>query len=172
MKARTILGLSALLAACSPASNGQNPRDRQGAEGALTWRLVTQTDGQAAFLSRPGAAPDLVLWCNNSGLMTLRAHVFKDPKPQPDLFLSTAGGAATFQNVRRQGGVRAGDRKLVEGTVPSGDGKLALLLLGADSLTVTSGGVEFRARNADPNSVLPIFTQACTGKAPNQKAKK
>jgi hypothetical protein len=173
MRAALALVMSGvMLGACSPASNDQNPRDRKGAQGALTWRIVAQADGQAAFLSRPGAAPDLVLWCKDNGLLTLRAHVFEDPKPQPDLTLTTDGATAAFQNVRRQGGVRDGDRKLVEGTIPSSDGKLSLLLSGATNLTVKSGGVEFSARNTDPNTVLPAFTQACTGKLLVQGAKK
>jgi hypothetical protein len=173
MKARLALVVSGiLLSACSPAANDQNPRDRKGADGAMTWRIVAQADGQAAFLSRPGAAPDLVLWCNDGGLLTLRAHVFDDPKPQPDLILTTDGATAAFQNVRRQGGVRAGDRKLVEGTLPTHDSKLPLLLQGAGNVSVTSGGVEFSARNTDPKGVLPAFTQACAAQSPNQKAKK
>jgi hypothetical protein len=159
------------LCACSPAGSGDNPRDRKGETGALTWRVVAQPDGQAAFLSRPGAAPDLVLWCKDNGLMTLRAHVFENPAAQPDLVMNTDGGSITFQNVRRQGGVRAGDRKLVEGSVITADGKFPEALRGAVNLQVSSGGVTYNAKDADPTGVLPAFAAACTHNNTSEKAK-
>jgi hypothetical protein len=161
----------ATLSACTPAGSRDNPRDRTGADGALTWRVVAQADGQAAFLSRPGAAPDLVLWCRDTGQMTLRAHVFEDPAAQPDLIMKTDGGMIAFTNVRRQGGVRAGDRKLVEGSVIATDGKLPAVLNGATTLTVTSGGVDYSAKQTDPTGILPAFTAACTGTTQPTKAK-
>jgi hypothetical protein len=160
------------LCACSPAGSGDNPRDRKGADGKLTWRVVAQADGQAAFLSRPGAAPDLVLWCRDTGQMTLRAHVFENPAAQPDLIMNTTGATIVFQNVRRQGGVRAGDRELVEGSVITSDGKLPLALLGAGTLQVTSGSEDYSAKDTDPNGVLPAFTAACTNRPPPEKANK
>jgi hypothetical protein len=160
------------LSACSPAGSGDNPRDRKGEDGKLTWRVVAQTDGQAAFLARPGAAPDLVLWCRDTGQMTLRAHVFENPAAQPNLIMKTAGATIVFQNVRRQGGVRAGDRKLVEGNVITADGKLSAALLSAATLQVSSGSEEFSAKDTDPSGVLPAFTAACTNRTPSEKAKK
>jgi hypothetical protein len=159
------------LCACSPSGSRDDPRDRTGADGALTWRVVAQADGQAAFLSRPGAAPDLVLWCRNTGQMTLRAHVFENPVAQPDLIMKTQGGSIAFTNVRRQGGVRAGDRKLVEGSVMLTDANLPAVLNGAGNLTVTSGGVVYSATQADPTGILPPFTAACTGNTQPTKAK-
>jgi hypothetical protein len=166
------IALIGLVVACSPASNDQDPRDRLGQEGALTWRAVAQADGQAAFLSRPGAAPDLVLWCNDTGLLTLRAHVFENPKAKPDLNMQTDGGMIAFANVRRQGGVRETDRKLVEGNVTMSDLKLPAVLRGAANLTVSSGGVDFTAKGSDPSNILPAFTDACTAKLINKKATK
>jgi hypothetical protein len=157
------------LASCSPATPGDNPRDRKGAEGALTWRAVSDADGQAAFLSRPGAAPDLVLWCRNNGLLTLRAHIFVAPEAQPNLILVTDGGILKFENVRRQGGVRAGDRKLVEGAVSVEDTWLQVTLSQAANLKVTSGDETFEAKNADPTNILPAFSMACA--AANTKTK-
>jgi hypothetical protein len=167
-----LMALSGLIAACSPAGSDQDPRDRKGQEGALTWRAVAQADGQAAFLSRPGAAPDLVLWCNDSGLLTLRAHVFENPQATPDLKLQTDGGLIAFANVRRQGGVRETDRKLVEGNVALSDGKLPDILRGAANLTVTSGSADFTAKDTDPSNILPAFTQACASQLQTQKATK
>ena len=156
-----ILGVLVLLSACSPAGIGNNPRDRKGADGKLSWRVVDQDGGQAAFLSRPGAAPDLVLWCRNTGSMTLRAHIFEEPSAQPDLIMSTDGGVIAFTSVRRQGGVRAGDRQLVEGSIILTDAAVPAILSGAVNIKVTSGGVDYRASDTDPMGVLPAFTAAC-----------
>jgi hypothetical protein len=155
------------LCACSQAGSSDDPRAREGETGPLTWRIVSQTDGQAAFLSRPGAAPDLVLWCRSDGQVTLRAHVFESPTANPDLTLDTDGGTVAFQNVRRQGGVRETDRKLVEGSVISSDGKLPQVLMGATNLTLRSGDVSYRAENTDSSGVLPAFTAACTQTSPD-----
>jgi hypothetical protein len=171
MKQSLSLFIILVMCACSPAGSGGNPRDRTGEVGALTWRVVVQPEGQAAFLSRPGAAPDLVLWCKDNGMMTLRAHVFDNPAAQPDLVMTTDGGSITFQNVRRQGGVRAGDRKLVEGSVITADGKLPEALRGAVNLQVSSGGVTYNAKEADPTGVLPAFAAACTHHNTSEKAK-
>jgi hypothetical protein len=149
-------------AACSPQGRDQNPRDRQGSEGASTWRVVNQSDGQAAFLSRPGAAPDLVLWCRDDQKIVLRAHVFDNPAPQPDLRLTTKGGVMVFSGVRRQGGVRDGDRKLVEGTGLLTDPKVQAVLLAADQLVLQSGTQSFDMTATDPNSVLAGFVAKCT----------
>jgi hypothetical protein len=161
----------ATLCACSPAGSGDNPRDRKGAEGKLTWRIVAEGGGHAAFLSRPGAAPDLVLWCRDNGLLTLRAHIFEDPKAQPDLRFFTLGGAIAFDKVRRQGGVRAGDRKLVEGSVPSSDPKLVPVLLAAANFKVTSSGVDYDVTDSDPTNILPQFATACAAQPISSKAK-
>jgi hypothetical protein len=168
MRQASALLLLAAIAACTPAGSRDNPRDRKSEAGALTWRLVAQDGGQAAFLSRPGAAPDIVLWCKDAGQLTLRAHIFENPTGQPDLTMATQGGIIAFQNVRRQGGVRAGDRKLVEGSVITSDGKLPAVLAAAANLTVTSGGVDYRATDTDPTGILPAFTTACTQPKPTK----
>jgi hypothetical protein len=162
MKRLIGLILFAGLSACDPADNDQNPRDRVGSGGPLSWRLVEQSKGAAAFLSRPGAAPDLVLWCDGKGQITLRAHVFADPKPKPDLVLTTSGGQIGFEHVRRQGGVRASDRKLVEGQISLDRAGVFATILGASDLTLTSGGIDYKAVPADPDQVLPAFVTACT----------
>jgi hypothetical protein len=160
-----------MLTACSPSATSDDPRNRQGVAGDVTWRVVQDGDGQAAFLSRPGAAPDLVLWCRANGLLTLRAHIFEDPAPQPDLIMSTPGGTIAFDNVRRQGGVRAGDRKLVEGVVTLSDAKLPAILSGAADITVTSGADSYKAKNSDPNNALSAFSAACVAASSNEKEK-
>jgi hypothetical protein len=161
MRAILLLATCALCA-CLPQANKQDPRDRLGApDGVVTWRAVAQVDGHAAFLSRPGSAPDLVLWCRDSREITLRAHVFVTSVPNPDLTLSTKGGTMVFTSVRRQGGVRAGDRILVEGTGPLDDPKIGPLLGGAGELALTSGTETYRANAADPNTILPGFVAAC-----------
>jgi hypothetical protein len=154
--------LALATAACSPQGRDQNPRDRQGSDGASTWRVVNQSDGQAAFLSRPGAAPDLVLWCRDDQKIVLRAHVFENPAPQPDLRLTTKGGVMVFADVRRQGGVREGDRKLVEGTGLLTDPKVQPVVMAADQLALQSGAETFDVTAADPNKVLPEFVAKCT----------
>ena len=160
-----------VIGACSPAGIGDDPRNRKGVDGELSWRVVNDGDGQAAFLSRPGAAPDLVLWCRERGILTLRAHVFENPGSQPDLNLTTPGGTIALNNVRRQGGVRAGDRKLVEGAVAFNDLQVAPILKQAGNLSVTSGGIVFEARNTDPTNILPSFAAACLSSSAYPKAK-
>jgi hypothetical protein len=171
MRAIVCVLASMLLVGCSPAGSSDNPRDRKGEAGALTWRSVIDETGQAAFLSRPGSAPDLVLWCGANRVLTLRAHVFEAPSAMPDLSMRTNGGIISFENVRRQGGVRAGDRKLVEGTVSLSDPKLGPILLAASDLTVMSGGATFQAKNADPANILPAFNSACAALQSNAKEK-
>jgi hypothetical protein len=157
----SILALG-LITACSPQGNQQDPRDANSAsQGAVMWRVVAQNGGHAAFLSRPGSAPDLVIWCRNKDEITLRAHVFKAPDADPDLRLDTAGGSMVFTNVRRQGGVRAGDRMLVEGTGALHDPKIAPVLEAADQLALKSGRETYHAQNADPNKVMAGFVAAC-----------
>jgi hypothetical protein len=162
MRSGPLIVAFGLIAACSPPGNQQDPRDAKSAsQGAVTWRVVAQSDGQAAFLSRPGSAPDVVIWCRNKDEITLRAHVFKAPDANPDLRLETAGGVMEFTNVRRQGGVRAGDRTLVEGTGALHDRKIAPLLEATDQLALKSGRETYHAQNADPNKVMSGFVVAC-----------
>jgi hypothetical protein len=150
------------LAACSQAGSDQNPRDRKGVEGALTWRAVNQADSQAAFLSRPGAAPDVVLWCRDDAKIVLRAHVFETPAPQPDLSLTTKGGMMVFADVRRQGGVRAGDRKLVEGSASLMDPKVQAVLTAADQFVLQTGEDKYQVQDSDPNGILVPFITNCS----------
>jgi hypothetical protein len=157
----SIVALGLLATACSPAETGDNPRDRKGGGGQAAWYVVAQDEGHAAFLAKPGTAPDLVLWCRNDGFMTLRAHVFDAPSANPNLTMTTSGGTLAFTQVRRQGGVRAGDRKLVEGRVALTDPSVAAIVQGAAKVTVTSGSETFAVQDADPNTQLPPFAQAC-----------
>jgi hypothetical protein len=159
MKSGLLILALGLIAACSPQGQGQDPESAS--QGAVAWRVVAQSGGHAAFLSGPGSAPDLVLWCRNKDEITLRAHVFKAPDANPDLKLETAGGAMVFTNVRRQGGVRAGDRTLVEGTGALHDRKIAPLLEATDQLALKSGRETYHALNADPNKVMAGFVAAC-----------
>ncbi len=154
------------LSACDPGDTDQNPRDRIGSEGPLSWRLVEQKAGAAAFLSRPGAAPDLVLWCDDQQLVTLRAHVFPAPEARPTLVLTTKAGRIAFREVRRQGGVRAGDRKLVEGKIGLADIGVAEAILAASDFTLTSGDVDYRAQPVDRDQILPAFVTACRKERP------
>lgn len=154
------------LGACDPGDKDQNPRDRVGSDGPLSWRLVEQKSGAAAFLSRPGAAPDLVLWCDDQQRITLRAHVFPAPSAQPNLVLTTKAGRIAFQEVRRQGGVRAGDRKLVEGKIGLVEKGVAETILAASDFTLTSGDVDYRAQPVDRDQILPAFVTACRKEGP------
>lgn len=159
--------------ACSPQGSDQNPRNRQRNEGALTWRAVTQTDGQAAFLSRPGAAPDIVLWCRDGENLVLRAHIFESPAQRPNLSIKTKGGSVVFTDVRRQGGVRDGDRKLVEGTTSLAGPKVYAVLIAANQFALQSGEDIYQVDNADPAGILTGFVARCSGKMlpqpPNRK---
>ncbi len=157
--------------ACSPQGSAQNPRDRQAGEGALTWRVVRQSDGQAAFLSRPGAAPDVVLWCRGGENLILRAHVFENPTQTPDLQLRTKGGNLIFADVRRQGGVRAGDRKLVEGTTTLRDPKVQAVLVVAGQFALQSGVDKYEVDNADPAGILSEFVTKCSSASPKAQTK-
>jgi hypothetical protein len=165
---RSALAAAALLAtaltagACgNPAGAPDNPRDREGAAAPPTWRIVAEGGAQAAFLSRPGAAPDLVLWCRGDGRITLRAHVFERPDAAPTLIWDSPQGAVAFEAVRAQGGMRADDRKLVEGSVAASADTLARLMAGKDTVLVRSGADSWQALQADPQGVMPGFTRAC-----------
>ncbi|MCA3695062.1 hypothetical protein [Aquidulcibacter sp.] len=166
MKRLALCLLVFALGACDPGDQDQNPRDRVGSDGPLSWRLVEQKSGAAAFLSRPGAAPDLVLWCDDQQRITLRAHVFPAPSAQPNLVLTTKAGRIAFQEVRRQGGVRAGDRKLVEGKIGLVEKGVVETILAASDFTLTSGDVDYRAQPVDRDPILPAFVTACRKEGP------
>jgi len=166
MKRLALCLLVFALGACDPGDQDQNPRDRVGSDGPLSWRLVEQKSGAAAFLSRPGAAPDLVLWCDDQQRITLRAHVFPAPSAQPNLVLTTKAGRIAFQEVRRQGGVRAGDRKLVEGKIGLVEKGVVETILAASDFTLTSGDVDYRAQPVDRDQTLPAFVTACRKEGP------
>ena len=161
MKSLALALLMMSLAACSPQGDQQNPRDRQGVDGALTWRLVSQSDSQAAFLSRPGAAPDIVLWCRDGAKIVLRAHIFDTPAPRPDLQITTTGGVLVLTDVRRQGGVRAGDRQLVEGSGAISDPRVRAVLIAADNFVLKSGADTYQVESADPAGILEGFITSC-----------
>jgi hypothetical protein len=154
------------LGACDPGDKDQNPRDRVGTDGPLSWRLVQQKSGAAAFLSRPGAAPDLVLWCDDQQRITLRAHVFPAPSAQPNLVMTTKADRIVFQEVRRQGGVRAGDRKLVEGKIGLAEVGVAETILAASDFTLTSGDVDYRVQLLDRDQIMSAFVAACRTEGP------
>jgi hypothetical protein len=166
MKRLALCLLVCALGACDPGDKDENPRDRIGSEGPISWRLVQQKAGAAAFLSRPGAAPDLVLWCDDQQRITLRAHVFPAPEAQPTLVLRTKAGHIAFREVRRQGGVRAGARKLVEGKIGLAEIGVAETILAASDFTLTSGDVDYRAQPVDRNQILPGFVTACRNEGP------
>jgi len=166
MKRLALCLLACALGACDPGDKDQNPRDRVGSDGPLSWRLVQQKAGAAAFLSRPGAAPDLVLWCDAQQLVTLRAHIFPAPSAQPTLVLTTKAGRIAFRDVRRQGGVRVGDRKLVEGKIGLAETGVAETILAASDFTLTSGDVDYRAQPVDRDQILPAFVTACRKEGP------
>ncbi|MCE2891875.1 MAG: hypothetical protein ACK5XZ_02440 [Hyphomonadaceae bacterium] len=166
MKRLALCLLACAVGACDPGDQDQNPRDRVGSDGPLSWRLVEQKSGAAAFLSRPGAAPDLVLWCDDQQRITLRAHVFPAPSAQPNLVLTTKVGRIAFQEVRRQGGVREGDRKLVEGKIGLAETGVAETILAASDFTLTSGDVDYRAQPVDRDQILPAFVTACRKEGP------
>jgi hypothetical protein len=157
----------AALCACSPSADKSDPRDRKGDnQGAPIWGVVRQSDGIAAFLARPGSAPDLVLWCRNNAQMILRAHVFEKPSDPPDLRLSTTLASGLFDNVRKQGGIRDGDRTLVEGMGMLPDPKFQTLIRGVDHVEARSGTETYIATHADPNQVMPGFVTACLALPP------
>jgi hypothetical protein len=162
MKWHALLALGILIG-CNPQS-GDNPRDRQGQPGATTWRIVADAQGQAAFLSKPGAAPDLVIWCRGDGLVTLRAHVFEAPANPPDLALKTDTGDILFQTVRNQGGMRATDRKLVEGQISASEPRVIAGLAALDEVKLRNGERVWSVSAADPQNVLPAFAAACKGR--------
>lgn len=156
----------ALAAGCGNTAAGGtpgNPRDRTGAQAPPTWRIVAEGSAQAAFLARPGAAPDLVLWCRGDGRITLRAHVFDSPGATPDLVWDSPAGPVTFEAVRAQGGMRADDRKLVEGSTAATADTAARLAAARDGVAVRSGPVVWRAEGADPGAVMDGFTRRCAG---------
>lgn len=155
------------LGACQPGGGGSgdasDPRDRAGSEGPSRWGVIARPDGTAAaFLARPGAAPDLVLWCRGDGTATLRAHVFEDPPASPDLILDSPQGPITFTGVRAQGGLRAGSSTLVEGAVDLTAGDIRARLSAATaSVTVRSSGTVWQAPDADPDAVMQTFVAGC-----------
>jgi hypothetical protein len=160
------LGLCALAlgcaAGCTPEATPGDPRARTGSEGPATWRLVAEGAGRAAFLSRPGAAPDLVLWCRGDATLTARAHGPARPDAPADLALITAAGTVRFTNVRRQGGLNDPARALTEGMVRLDPGVIATLG-GAQTgkLTIVREGNTSLYPDADPDQVLEGFLAAC-----------
>lgn len=162
MKRSLALVALVTLSACTPAGSRDDPRDRKGdVAAAPVWGVVRQTDGIAAFLARPGSAPDLVLWCRNNAEMTLRAHVFQSPPEEAGLFMVTPLARDIFLSVRQQGGVRKGDRTLVEGVGRLPDPNFQTMIAGADKVELRSGTETYRADKADPNKVMPGFVSAC-----------
>ena len=155
-----VAGVAAAMTACGPGADDRDPRDRQGGPGAATWRLVADGAGHAAFLSRPGAAPDLVIWCRGDGRVTLRAHVFEAPARPPKLSLSTDAGSIAFEGARVQGGLRDVDRKLVEGATALTE-ETAAVLAAAARVDVTDGATTWRAAQADPQAVMAGFARDC-----------
>jgi hypothetical protein len=153
------------LCACTPAGSDDNPRDRKGNAGALTWRSVSQTDGQAAFLSRPGAAPDIVIWCRMGSRPKLRAHIFEHPSPQPNMTMTSRAGTFSFVEVRRQGGVRKGDRTLVEGDIAIDDTKALAVLKAANQFVLQSGDETYDVKDTDPDNILSGVIEKCAPQA-------
>lgn len=153
------------LAGCEAPGGPDDPRDRVGGDGPPTWRLVAQGAEQAAFLSRPGAAPDLVLWCRGDGVIRLRAHVFDRPGPAPGLVLVGPGGQIVFEGVRAQGAIRDGGRTLVEGAAPATPEAIAILTAGASAPSVSAGPASpvWTTQEADPDAIIPGFAQGCAG---------
>lgn len=158
--------LAVLLGACSPAGDPANPRDRAGSEGPSTWRLVAGGEGQAAFLSKPGAAPDIVLWCRGDGAMTVRVHVFKRDRAVTTLALSGKDGEKSLElgEARIQGAVRDDGAMLAEVSVsldqPKAD-RIGQLL--ANVRLSPGDGEAWEAPKADPDRVLAGFLKACVG---------
>jgi hypothetical protein len=163
MGVKGTLALAMLLAlpGCGTAANDDgDPRNRTGGEGPATWRVVRETGRAAAFLARPGAAPDLVVWCGQ-GALTLRAHVFKGEDLAADLSLTTPGGRIGFANVRRQGAVRDGRPGLVEGVGAIDPGTATLALAAAGDTRVAWGGEAYAVTGADPGGVMAGFASLC-----------
>jgi hypothetical protein len=155
------------VAACTPASEDGNPRNRAGdVDADATWGVVRQGDGLAAFLSRPGAAPDVVFWCRDNNEMIARVHVFQAPTNTPDLSLTTGSGGLVFTKVRRQGGVREGDRVLVEGFADLKDPKINAVIAGSDQVTLRSGTETYEAKGADVDKVMAGFIASCQALGP------
>jgi hypothetical protein len=154
-------GILVVLCACGPSTDTKDPRARQGSGGALAWRHLSQIDGQAAFLARPGRAPDLVLWCRDRQSLTLRAHGFKNVSARPDLQLTSAAGVVLFEDVRAQGGVRVNDRKLVEGRLALSPTHRAIVGKASAGLTLQSGTEIYRAHTPDSATALEQFLSAC-----------
>ncbi|MEN9855533.1 MAG: hypothetical protein RLZZ157_659 [Pseudomonadota bacterium] len=167
MKAVAVLiGSMLALAACGQGNAVQDPRARAGQGGDLAWRVLAQSDGQAAFLARPGAAPDVVLWCRGGKSLTLRAHVFQRTGGQPNLRLVSSAGTAELENVRAQGGVRAGDRQLVEGRLSLTPNNRNILAKASTAMTLTSGQQTYSTQTPTTPDALPQFLRACVSAAP------
>lgn len=166
-----IVLLALAAGSCGPGAGGGagdsrdagDPRDRAGREGPSRWGVIARPDGTAAaFLARPGAAPDLVLWCRGDGSATLRAHVFEEPAASPDLILDSPQGPVTFSAVRAQGGLRTGSSTLVEGAVDlTVADTRARLAAATAAVTVRSGGTVWQAPAADPDAVMQAFVAGC-----------
>jgi hypothetical protein len=165
--------LAVFLGACSQAEDPANPRDRAGSDGPSTWRLVAGGEGQAAFLSKPGAAPDIVLWCRGDGAMTVRVHVFKRDRAVTTLALSGKDGEKSLElgEARIQGAVRDDGAMLAEVSLnldqPKAD-RIGQLL--ANVRLSPGAGEVWEAPKADPDRVLAGFLKACVG-AEGQKQK-
>jgi hypothetical protein len=162
-----------LLSACSQANDPANPRDRAGSEGPSTWRLVAGGEGQAAFLSKPGAAPDIVLWCRGDGAMTVRAHVFKRDMAVTTLALVGKDGEKSLElgQARIQGAVRDDGAMLAEVSLSLDQQKAERMNQLLANVRLSPGaGEAWQAPKADPERVLAGFLKACVG-ADSQKQK-
>jgi hypothetical protein len=162
-RASPVVLCALVLVACGP-GEAQDPRDRKGGDGPATWRLVDEAGRAAAFLSRPGAAPDLVVWCKGDGRVTLRAHVFETDAAATDLSLTTPGGALAFANVRRQGALRGDRPALIEGSADATRAAAQAVLAQAGQVSVASGGERFDFAGADPDGLLAGFAKGCAGR--------
>jgi hypothetical protein len=164
MRLKMVL-LAALVGACSPASDPANPRDRAGGDGPTTWRLVAGGEGQAAFLSRPGAAPDIVLWCRGDGRLTVRAHVFKRDQPVTRLALLDKTGAvgADLGPARIQGAVRDDGAMLAEASTLLSADRITALTAFLATVRLSGGAADlvWRADKADPQVIIEPFLQTC-----------
>jgi hypothetical protein len=164
----------ALTVACTP-ETPDDPRARTGLEGPTTWRLVAGGEGQAAFLSRPGAAPDIVLWCRGDNSLTVRAHVFKRAQAVRELTLLDKAGnpGMALGNARIQGAVRDDGAMLAETNLTIDATKVSALV-GYLSTVRLSGGkpdVMWQADKTDPQTVLEPFLKSCLVPTTKSEAK-
>jgi hypothetical protein len=165
VRSGAVILLAVLGAACSPASGPADPRARAGADGPTTWRLVSGAEGQAAFLSRPGAAPDIVLWCRGDGQLTVRVHVFKRDQAVTELALLDKSGAVgtNLGPARIQGAVRDDGAMLAEASTRVAASELATLAGYLTTMRLSGGGPDlvWRASKTDPSGVLEPFLKTC-----------